>query len=93
MLLKFFRNKLTNLNRLTKQLVMILIDSISVILLLIISFSIRLDYFHWPKEDVIWLIFASPALAVPIFIFCGMYKSIVRYIGFDAFLSIFLNLV
>jgi len=89
MLLNFFRNKLTNLNRLTKQLVMILIDSISVILLLIISFSIRLDYFHWPKEDVIWLIFASPALAVPIFIFCGMYKSIVRYIGFDAFLSIF----
>jgi len=89
MLIKFFRNKLTNLNRITKQLFMMFIDSILVILVLLISFSLRLDFLHWPKEDVIWLIFASPILAVPIFIFNGMYQSIVRYIGFSAFLSIF----
>jgi len=89
MLIKFFRNKLTNLNRITKQLVMMFIDSILVILVLLISFSLRLDFLHWPKEDVIWLIFASPILAIPIFIFNGMYQSIVRYIGFSAFLSIF----
>ena len=65
------------------------IDSILVILVLLISFSLRLDFLHWPKEDVIWLIFASPILAIPIFIFNGMYQSIVRYIGFSAFLSIF----
>ena len=89
MLIKFFRNKLTNLSRITKQLVMIFVDSILVILVLLIAFSIRLEFLHWPKEDVIWLIFASPILAVPIFIFNNMYQSIVRYIGFGAFLSIF----
>jgi FlaA1/EpsC-like NDP-sugar epimerase len=89
MLIKFFRNKLTNLSRIKKQLVMIFVDSILVILALLIAFSLRLEFLHWPKEDIIWLIFASPILAVPIFIFNDMYHSMVRFIGSGAFLSIF----
>jgi FlaA1/EpsC-like NDP-sugar epimerase len=80
--------KLTDLNRLPKQLIMILVDSFLILSILISSFSIRLDYWFWPNEQLVLIIFGAPFIAVPVFISFRLYHSVVRYIGSKALWSI-----
>ena len=77
-------NKLIKLRRLTKKISLLLFDSISIVLIILISFSLRLGYWYWPPNDLIWVIFGSPILGLPIFYYFGMYSSVVRFIGFKA---------
>ena len=85
---KILIKKLIGLDRLTKQLLMIAVDSSLIILILLGSFSIRLDYLFWPSGDIFWVIFGAPILAIPIFIVFKLYNSVVRYIGSSALWSI-----
>ena len=76
-------NKLLLLNRITKQLIMILVDSVLVVFGLLSAFSIRLGYWFWPQEEMhyiieSWIIFLAPVMAVPVFISFGLYRSIIR---------------
>lgn len=77
-------NKFKTLSRFSKQLIMCIVDSSVVILVLLASFSVRLGYWYFPSNDLIWLIFASPIIALPIFSYFGLYTAVIRYIGFDA---------
>ena len=81
-------NKLTELNRITKQLITIFVDSILIVIILLSSFSIRLGYWYWPKEEIFWIIFGAPVVAIPVFISFRLYQSVVRYIGVQALSSI-----
>jgi FlaA1/EpsC-like NDP-sugar epimerase len=74
-------NRLIKLNRIIKQLILIIIDSILIILVLLASFSIRLGYLYWPKEELFLFIFCTPLFAIPIFISFRLYRSVLRYIG------------
>ena len=68
---------------------MLLTDSFLLVLILLASFSIRLGYGYVPVNDTIfWLIFGAPAIAVPIFVRFGLYRAVIRYLGFDALWSI-----
>jgi FlaA1/EpsC-like NDP-sugar epimerase len=67
---------------------MLFIDSILLILILLTSFSIRLGYWYFPHSDLIWVIFAAPIVATPIFIRFGLYRAMIRYIGFKALWNI-----
>ena len=49
-------NKLLLLNRKTKQLVMILVDSVLVVFGLLSAFSIRLGYWIWPQAEIQYVI-------------------------------------
>jgi len=80
--------KLTGFKRLTKQLVMVLLDSLFIIFIALSSISIRLEYFYWPKDDIFWLIFAAPFIAIPIFVSFGFYNNVIRYIGSNGMLKI-----
>ncbi|SVE43745.1 uncharacterized protein METZ01_LOCUS496599, partial [marine metagenome] len=60
-----------------------LIDSAFLILVLLLSFTVRLGHWYWPGNDLIWTIFGSPIIAVPILIWFGLYKEIIRYIGLN----------
>ena len=80
-------NKLLLLTRIKKQLIMLLVDSVIVVSVLLISFSIRLGYWFWPEGDLVWAIFCSPIIAIPVFSSFKLYRSIVRYIGFKALSS------
>jgi FlaA1/EpsC-like NDP-sugar epimerase len=60
-----------------------LADSIIVISVLLISFSVRLGYWYWPENNLIFALLISPIIAVPIFIWFGLYKEIIRYIGLN----------
>lgn len=60
-----------------------LVDSVALILTLILSFSVRLGYWYWPENNLIWAILGSPIIAIPIFRWFGLYKEIIRYIGIN----------
>ena len=60
-------SKLSNLPRFSKQLIMMLTDSILLIFVLWASFSIRLDLWYLPKDDTIRLILAAPIIGITIF--------------------------
>jgi len=80
--------KLIGFNRKTKQIILVLFDSIAVTLILLGSISLRLSDFYWPQEDILLLIFASPIIAVPIFYFFGLYNSVTRFSGLNSFFKI-----
>ena len=67
---------------------MMLIDSFVVILTLLASFSTRLGYWYIPNNDLIWVIFGAPIIAIIIFIRFGLYRALTRYASFYALWSI-----
>ena len=77
-------SKLVNLSRINKQLIMFLVDSVVLVSILLASFSIRLGYWYLPHSDLVWVIFGAPIIAIPIFVRFGLYRAVIRYIGFKA---------
>ena len=82
-------DSLINLSRRNKQFFMLLFDSVLLVIVLLLSFSIRLGYLYWPESDLILLIFASPVLAIPIFISFGLYRVVIRFISFNSLWRVF----
>jgi len=76
------------LSRINKQLVMLFADSVALVLILLASFSIRLGYWYYPESDLIWVIFGAPVVASIIFVRFGLYRAVIRYIGFKALWAI-----
>jgi FlaA1/EpsC-like NDP-sugar epimerase len=63
---------------------MLLFDISAVILCLVAAFYIRLGSWSYPAgdTDLILAIFASPLIAIPIFVGFGLYQNVVRYVNF-----------
>jgi len=76
--------QLTNLSRINKQLILWLLDSCLLVLILLAAFSIRLGYWYFPEGDFVWAIFAAPVIAIPIFTYFDLYRTVIRYMGFKA---------
>lgn len=85
---KLFLKKITNLSRFFKKIILMLVDAILLLLVLLISFYISLDYWYWPKDGIFWIIFGAPFLAIPIFASFKLYQSVIRYIGSSALWSV-----
>lgn len=79
---------LIDLSRFQKQFLMLFFDFAAVIIILLISFSIRYGYFFVPVGDLVWIILGAPIISIPIFWRFGLYREIIRYIGFKALWSI-----
>jgi FlaA1/EpsC-like NDP-sugar epimerase len=71
-------------SRKTKQVIMLIADSVALVAILFTSFAIRLGYWHFPEGGGILVIFAAPVLAIPVFMRFGLYRAVIRYIGYDA---------
>lgn len=67
---------------------MVLFDSICVVLVLISSFSMVKGFLYWPRDELFWIIYGAPVIAIPVFFSFRLYRSVVRYIGFNALSSI-----
>lgn len=52
------------------------------------SLSMRLGQFYFPEKNEYWFFIIAPIIALPIFIRLGLYRAIVRYIGFRALWTI-----
>ena len=69
-----------------------LVDSAVLIIILLSSFSLRLGQWYWPGDELryafdtlnMWLIIGVPIIAIPIFIRFGLYRTTIRFIGFNA---------
>ena len=68
---------------------MIIVDSALIILMLYCAFALRLDYWYWPENELVWVIFGAPIIGIPIFYSFKLYKSVVRFIGAKSLISIF----
>ena len=66
-----------------------LVDSFVIVLILLASFSIRLGYWYLPNNDLVFVIFGAPFIAIIIFIKFGLYRAMTRYASFDVLRSIF----
>ena len=73
-----------SLSRVVKRLIMLFVDVLLIVAILVLSFSMRLGEWFWPQGDLVYLLFFAPLVAIPIFIKFGLYRAIVRYIGFKA---------
>lgn len=72
------------LPRYVKRLIVFSVDLILLPVSLWISFTLRLGEVYIPEGSVLYLFLAAPAIAIPIFIGLGLYRAIIRYIGFLA---------
>ena len=72
---------LINTERSFKQGLMVISDSILLLGVFILAFSLRLDYIYVPQNTMVYLFFASPLIAIPVFFFFGLYRSIIRYLN------------
>jgi UDP-N-acetylglucosamine 4,6-dehydratase len=77
-----------DISRNKKQALMVVTDFFLVILSLWLAFALRLSEWFWPSESQLWLFILGPIIALPIFIKLGLYRAIVRYIGYQAMLAI-----
>jgi len=63
---------------------MALADLLMLLFALWSAFSLRWGTWFIPSQQETWLILAAPLLAIPVFIRFGLYRAIIRYIGFKA---------
>lgn len=84
---KFVRGFL-NLSRFHKQLIMVFADVVMLLFALWASFSLRLGQLTLPEQTDSWIFLVAPVIAIPLFIRFGLYRAIVRYIGFKALWTI-----
>ncbi|MGB1428819.1 MAG: polysaccharide biosynthesis protein, partial [Cycloclasticus sp.] len=69
-------------NRQVKRSITLLFDTVVIIATLWLSFSLRLGEFYWPTTGVGFLFLLAPFIAAPLFIRLGLYRAIIRYLGF-----------
>jgi FlaA1/EpsC-like NDP-sugar epimerase len=81
-------DRLINMSRRNKQLVLLFVDSVLILSVLLGAFAIRFGYFYFPDGNLTWAVFCAPIIAIPIFIRFGLYQAIIRYIGFKALWSV-----
>lgn len=76
--------KFGKMSRLKKQAIMALADVLMLLFALWAAFSLRWGTWFIPNIYETGLILAAPILAIPVFIRFGLYRAIIRYIGFKA---------
>jgi FlaA1/EpsC-like NDP-sugar epimerase len=91
-------SKILSLPRNHKRLIVLSLDLLIVPFALWCSFSLRLGVFFSPEDlsfvpaaarsEVLYLFLIAPVAAIPIFIKFGLYRAIIRYVGFVAMWSI-----
>ena len=75
--------------RTVKRIISLLVDTVVVIISLWLAFSLRYSELYIPTQQQFWIFFLAPCIAIPVFIRFGLYRAIVRYMGFHALGTIF----
>ena len=81
---------ITSLPKRAKQAIMLSFDAISIVCIIYASFWIRLGHFFYPSgnELLLIVIYGSPLLAMLIFTGFGLYREVIRFVGFKALWNI-----
>ncbi|MEW9834641.1 polysaccharide biosynthesis protein [Mesorhizobium marinum] len=75
--------------RSAKQLIFVGFDFFALLAVLWLSFSIRLNHVFVPNAGQALLMLAAPAIALPVFVRMGLYRSVLRYLPERAIWTIF----
>jgi len=69
---------------------MFFVDTCTILSVLWLSFSLRLGQWYFPDNNfIVWMLFSSPIIGTVIFNYYGLYRSVTRYVSFDALWGIF----
>ena len=79
---------ISNLNRLTKQLIVLISDILICFFTLYLAFYLRIESIVELNNKNILFFFISFAVFIPIFIIFGLYNFIFRYLGFATYLRV-----
>lgn len=88
MYLARFRQIFVQLPRSRKKLLFVCFDILLLLALQWASFSLRLNVFFLPNQDQALLMLAAPAIALPVFVRMGLYRSVLRYLPLRAIWTI-----
>lgn len=80
--------QLVSLPRLSKQIIAIVVDGVSIVFATWLAYSLRLEKIYIPNTSELLIFFIPVLVALPIFIKFGFYRAIFRYTGQHALLSI-----
>lgn len=76
---------ITSLPRNIKRAILLASDTVILVSAILTSFSLRLGEPYLPpglfENNITWLILLSPVIAIPVFIYFGLYRAVIRYIG------------
>ena len=73
--------KLLALPRRGKQALVMVVDVLAAWLAMWLAFTLRLEVWHWPTWQQVWIYVAAPLIFLPLFIRFGLYRAIFRYTG------------
>ena len=85
------RLRLQNLERIYKQLIMLVVDVLTLLLALWLAFVLRLGE-AFPVEyifDSWWLFIVIPLVMLPLFVKLGLYRAVLQYIGIKVITTTF----
>jgi FlaA1/EpsC-like NDP-sugar epimerase len=77
-----------SLSRVTKRLVVLGVDSSMCVLTVWFAYYLRMGVWISLQGEPIIAVFISLALALPIFVGCGLYRAVFRYSGWPALLTV-----
>lgn len=69
-------------SRRVKRVITVLADMLMIVSALWLAFSLRFGELYWPETNAAWLFFLAPLIAIPIYVRLGLYRAIIRYLGF-----------
>ena len=81
-------HRLVGLSRPGKTIIVIIADYTLLVFSFWASLSIRSNTFYLPSIESNFLILLAPFIAIPIFYFFGLYKSLIRYSNYQSLLTI-----
>ena len=82
------RTSLSQLPRRQKQFIAMCVDAVAIVLSLYVAFVLRVGGFSLPTPDTAYIFFIAPVVALPIFVYFGLYRAIFRYVGIHAVLAV-----
>jgi len=80
--------KLLTIERVKKRILILSLDTLITIVSIYLAFAIRLGEWYEPNDEILLFIFSIPILAIPIFIFSGLYRTVIRHMDFFALIEI-----
>ena len=86
-----FISYLVNLPRSYKQLLTIAVDYFVLVFTFELSLSVRINDIYQPTDQTMYFIFIAPLIALPIFYFSGLYRTLIRYSGYKILVNIIIG--
>lgn len=83
-----YLKKLTEQSNFVKQSLMMLTDAFLLMLALYLAVSLRLGEWFLIDAKVVALFLIIPIITIPVFKLSGLYRAVIRYIGYDALLLV-----